>query len=144
MDLPDKETYRKVRAYAGDLINRVKAGAPAQYSPKFTLREVSTHFPLIWMTKLLVKNHTIDGEKCIGCGTCVDKCPADAIDLSEFKINTDACELCCGCINNCSAGAVKMEYNGEQVIGYHDFMKLKHLNIIEPDLDMTEPAGAAT
>ncbi len=131
--LPDQDTYKKVCAYAGHLLDQVKMGTPAQFSKKFTLREVATNLAPIWWTKILVNNHTIDEAKCIGCGTCIDKCPVDAIDLTHFKVDTDSCVFCCGCINNCPAGAVHMEYGGEKVIGYHDFMKLKQLKIMEPD-----------
>jgi ferredoxin len=87
----------------------------------------------IWWTKKLVKNHSIVESECIACERCVEKCPAHAIDLPAFKIDRDACVLCFGCINNCPAQAVHMEYSGERVIGYRDFMKEKNLIIKEPE-----------
>ena len=79
------------------------------------------------------QEHSIVKEKCIECGTCVEKCPAHAIDLAAFPVDRDACVLCFGCINNCPAQAVHMEYSGERVIGYRDFMKRKNLIIKEPE-----------
>jgi ferredoxin len=131
--LPDEETYDRVREYAGYLVNQVKQNEAAEFSKRLTLRECTTWLGPIWWTKKFVKNHSIVEEKCIECGTCVEKCPADAIDLSAFHVDRDACVLCFGCINNCPVQAVHMEYSGERVIGYRDFMKMKNLIIKEPE-----------
>lgn len=131
--LPNEETYEKVRQYARQLINRVELGKQGEFSKKLTLREISTYLGPIWWTKQMVKNHAIFKDKCIGCGRCVEKCPANAISLSNYTINTESCVLCFGCINNCPAQAVNMEYNGKKVIGYNEFMKRKHLKITEPE-----------
>jgi len=131
--LPDEETYDRVREYAVYLAIQVKEGKDAEFSKRFTLRECSTWLRPIWWTKKFVKNHSIVEEKCIKCGTCVEKCPAGAIDLAAFKVDRDACVLCFGCINNCPVQAVHMEYSGEEVIGYRDFMKMKNLFIKEPE-----------
>jgi electron transfer flavoprotein alpha subunit len=50
----------------------------------------------------------IDPEKCTGCGSCVDICPADAIELINEKavIHEDDCELCGSCEATCEAGAI--------------------------------------
>lgn len=130
--LPNEDTYAAVRNFAGYLVDQVENGRSSEFSKKITLRECSTWLAPVFWTKLFVKNHSIDEKSCIRCGTCVEKCPAGAIDLPGYKVDTDACVLCFGCINNCPAGAVHMEYDGEKVIGYHDFMKLKELKIIEP------------
>ena len=131
--LPDEETYDRVREYAVYLTIQVKEGKGAEFSKRLTLRECTTYLGPIWWTKKFVKNHSILREKCIECGTCVEKCPAHAIDLAAFHVDRDACVLCFGCVNNCPAQAVHMEYGGEQVIGYKDFMKRKNLIIKEPE-----------
>lgn len=132
-DLPDEETYQAARAYADLLVQRVGQGQSDVFTRKLTLREMVTKIHPIWWTKLVVKGHGIDREKCVGCGTCVAKCPAGAIDLEQFEINTKKCELCFGCINNCPAQAVVMTYNGENVFGYHEFMKKRGLRVIDPE-----------
>lgn len=131
--LPDEETYDRVRAYAVYLAIQVKEGKAAEFSKRVTLRECTTYLGPTWWTKKFVKNHSIVREKCVECGTCVEKCPAHAIDPAAFQVDRDACVLCFGCVNNCPAQAVYMEYGGEQVIGYKDFMKMKNLIIKEPD-----------
>ncbi len=131
--LPNEETYRDAREYAAFLVSQVEQGKSSVFSKKLTLREMSTIFGPEWWTKLFVKTHTIDKDACIQCGTCMEKCPSDAIDPDTFQINRKLCVLCFGCINNCPAQAVMMTYSGEKVFGYHEFMKRKKLSVIEPD-----------
>jgi ferredoxin len=131
--LPDEETYDRVREYAVYLAIQVEGGKDVEFSKRLTLRECTTWLGPIWWTKKFVKNHSIVKEKCIECGTCVEKCPAHAIDLAAFQVDRAACVLCFGCVNNCPAQAVHMEYGGERVIGYRDFMKRKNLIIKEPE-----------
>jgi len=131
--LPNQETYDSVRDYAEYLVNQINQGKKAEFSRQLTMRETLTWIGPIYWTKKFVKNHSIVKDDCIECGTCVEKCPVDAIDLSTFEVDTDVCVFCCGCINNCPAQAVYMEYSGKRVIGYKDFMKKKNLSITEPE-----------
>ena len=50
----------------------------------------------------------IDPKKCTGCGSCVDICPTDAIELINEKavIHEDDCELCGSCEATCEEGAI--------------------------------------
>ncbi|HIH26601.1 MAG TPA: 4Fe-4S binding protein [Methanoregulaceae archaeon] len=53
----------------------------------------------------------VDKEKCTGCETCVDECPAAAITMNSEKAHVDA-ELCvdCGsCIDVCPSEAIHQE-----------------------------------
>lgn len=130
--LPDAATYQRVRDYAREIIGRVKKGERAEFSKSMTLREFSTFFGPIWWTKRSIDQHYIVKDKCIECGTCADKCPADAIDLADFTIDRDLCELCFGCLNNCPAQAIFMSQSGRRLIGYLDFVQIHHLKIAPP------------
>jgi len=130
--LPNEETFEKARKYARTLIQRIQEGAIYEVDKKITLRRVSTGFnPRFW-TKFAIENHTIDKAECIHCGTCLEKCPTDAIDLEAYTVDTDTCILCFGCINNCPAQAVVMEYKGERVYGFKEFLKRNNIIIKEP------------
>ncbi len=51
-------------------------------------------------------------EKCTGCGTCVDECPAEAITLNENDIaviDLDECTECGTCVDACPNEAIVME-----------------------------------
>ena len=53
---------------------------------------------------------SIDQEKCIGCGTCVEICPLDTIRLNDegtaFIADGDDCMTCFKCERLCPAGAI--------------------------------------
>lgn len=51
-------------------------------------------FPLINSTYYLSE---IDPELCSGCGTCVDRCPMDALEISEDGMVFRDAESCFGC-----------------------------------------------
>ncbi len=66
--------------------------------------------------------HTNDWEKCIGCGTCSQICPTDAIVMTEFSelpdeegskperpvIDYGRCSFCGLCVDICTTGSLKM------------------------------------
>ena len=53
---------------------------------------------------------SIDQDKCIGCGTCVEICPLDTIRLNDegkaFIAYGDDCMTCFKCERLCPAGAI--------------------------------------
>ncbi len=50
-------------------------------------------------------------DACVGCGSCMDGCPVDAISEENgvFTINADTCVDCGTCEANCPAEAIKAE-----------------------------------
>ncbi|MCD6578471.1 4Fe-4S binding protein, partial [bacterium] len=66
--------------------------------------------------------HTNDLEKCIGCGTCADICPTDAIRMIEYPdlvpkegelprrptIDYGRCCFCGYCVDVCTTGSLSM------------------------------------
>ncbi len=52
----------------------------------------------------------VDEETCIGCGTCVERCQMEAIDLVEekAKINYKRCIGCGLCVSTCPTGAMRL------------------------------------
>ena len=57
----------------------------------------------------------ISGDRCTGCGICVDECCVDAISLDDgtASIDDDACIRCGVCHGACPTEAVR--HDGERV-----------------------------
>lgn len=65
----------------------------------------------------------VDKEKCIGCGACVNVCPAGAISLSageagmddgKAKIDSNKCVDCGRCAQVCPQGAIYPDAKSQQ------------------------------
>ena len=53
----------------------------------------------------------IDEGACTGCGTCIENCPAEVLEIQEDKakiVNADDCVECGACEENCPADAIKL------------------------------------
>lgn len=54
----------------------------------------------------------IDQDKCIGCGTCVQLCPVNAISFNKdgkAQIDKEKCIKCGTCEVACPVSAIKIE-----------------------------------
>ena len=72
----------------------------------------------------------VETESCIGCGTCIDRCPMNAIIQSDeevAQINPHRCIGCGLCVSTCSEGAIRLVRKSEDHIKMppekHDFMR---------------------
>ncbi len=55
--------------------------------------------------------HSINDSKCVGCGMCVQACPASVLELVEHKsrvVNFDSCIQCKRCEKACAFDALRM------------------------------------
>ncbi len=54
----------------------------------------------------------VNVDECVGCGTCVDECPSEAISMNDDDIaviNADECTDCGACVDACPTEAITME-----------------------------------
>ena len=61
----------------------------------------------------------VDWNKCNGCGTCVDNCPALVFELQDLPdypdskksvpVRAEDCILCMNCMTSCPTGAITVE-----------------------------------
>jgi Pyruvate/2-oxoacid:ferredoxin oxidoreductase delta subunit len=67
--------------------------------------------PMHTLTSYMAK---INKEKCVGCGTCVEKCPMEAIELSNnvAKLNAAKCIGCGVCAHLCLEKAINLNRTG--------------------------------
>ncbi|MFC2095581.1 DUF362 domain-containing protein [Candidatus Bipolaricaulota bacterium] len=57
----------------------------------------------------------VETEKCVGCGTCLERCQFGALSLSDGKaqIDPDRCAGCGLCVTTCSVEAIRLERRPE-------------------------------
>ena len=82
----------------------------------------------------------IDEEECIGCGQCVDNCPATAVfwklEEGEKAVKCDLCDGNPKCVEVCSRDALQYgNYPQEELLAPRELAK-KHLQ--EKGIDMDE------
>jgi ferredoxin len=130
--LPDAATFNRVRRFAAGSLERIHHGETIAVRYEVALREVFQMLPLASLNKKAITKHTVDPQKCIGCQTCVKKCPTKAINPSKQTVDRDKCLTCFGCLNNCPADAVVMEYRGERLYGFPEYLKRNKITIQEP------------
>ena len=55
-----------------------------------------------------IKQHLIDPEICIRCGTCEETCPIDAVTHNDdnYVVDAEKCNYCMDCIAPCPTGAI--------------------------------------
>lgn len=55
---------------------------------------------------------TVDKDKCVGDGECVDVCPVDVYELNDGKadpVNEEECLGCESCVEVCEQNAITVE-----------------------------------
>ena len=130
--LPNAATFDQVRRFTADMLERITRGETISIGYEIAMREGLRALPLVWLNKKAISKHTVDAQKCIGCQTCVRKCPTKAINPSQQTVDRDKCLACFGCLNNCPADAVVMEYRGERLYGFPEYLKRNKITIMEP------------
>jgi len=130
--LPNAATFDQVRRFTADTRDRIARGETISVGYEVALREAMSMLPLVWLNKKVISKHTVDAGKCIRCGTCVKKCPTKAINPFKQKVDKEKCLACFGCLNNCPADAVVMEYGGERLYGFPEYLKRNKITIMEP------------
>ncbi len=60
----------------------------------------------------------VNPEACIGCGTCIDECPMNALNLIDdiSTVNIDRCIGCGVCVSACPEGAIELKKKDLQTV----------------------------
>lgn len=71
--------------------------------------------PFFTSTSYLAK---VNRDDCIGCGTCVEKCPMETIELVDTvaQINEDKCIGCGVCAHHCPEEAIHLQRTGHRFV----------------------------
>ena len=54
----------------------------------------------------------VNADECVGCGTCVDECPEEAISMNDDEIavvDADKCTECGTCVDACPSEAISVD-----------------------------------
>lgn len=65
-------------------------------------------YPPFYKALSRTKNLTVE-ESCVGCGSCAEKCPAQAIEMQAGKPAwvKKNCVMCLGCLHRCPQFAIQ-------------------------------------
>ncbi len=71
--------------------------------------------PILSLTSYIAK---VIEDECIGCGTCVEKCPIEAIELIDTVafVNKDKCIGCGICAHHCPEKAIEFKRTGPRKV----------------------------
>jgi ferredoxin/flavodoxin len=131
--LPNAGTFDEVRRFTMNTLEKISRHETISIGYELAWREFLRVLPLVWLNKRAINKHTVDVSKCIGCATCIRKCPTKAIDPYQQSVDRDRCLACFGCLNNCPVGAVVMEYRGKRLYGFFEYLKKNNITIMEPE-----------
>ena len=65
-----------------------------------------------------LKTVVLDSDKCIGCITCMRRCPTEAIRIEngKAKILYEKCINCGECVRSCKGGAKRPVYDSFDLV----------------------------
>lgn len=80
-------------------------------------------------------NHisTVDADACVGCGTCVERCPMEALSLndeSKSEVNKDRCIGCGVCVPTCPENAIHLAKRDQEKVPPTDNLDM-YMKIME-------------
>ncbi|TAJ44741.1 4Fe-4S binding protein [Methanofollis fontis] len=80
---------------------------------------------------------TIDPSRCISCGMCMRKCPADAIcvvrEEKTWEIDRLRCHVCNCCVEVCPVHCLTMETEYTPAVTVHEGRELVHITYVKPE-----------
>jgi len=97
----------KQKSYGDYQAQQIEIIGELESVPGFKLPPADT---TSYVERLTLKRPKVDESLCTGCGTCVDECPAGALDLEESypQVDPDKCIVCFCCQEKCPERAIEL------------------------------------
>ncbi|OPY37489.1 MAG: F(420)H(2) dehydrogenase subunit I [Methanoregula sp. PtaU1.Bin051] len=96
----------------------------------------------------LSRGHVVfDGSKCISCGICMKKCPAQAIlvtkEAKTWQIDRFRCIVCNSCVDTCPAKCLSMDtqYTAPVSVKGVEVFTITYVKPVKPPADKAGAAG---
>lgn len=101
---PDKADLQKLDRFADEVREKLRTCASNYQLPEFSVKGNKPYRPYhVMPLKLKV------GSSCNGCGTCIRKCPVQAISRTDPRVTDEQrCIACMRCADVCPTGSRKL------------------------------------
>ncbi|MBR5382159.1 MAG: 4Fe-4S binding protein [Oscillospiraceae bacterium] len=97
---PDDADFADIFDYAAGIARMTESGDIPPYEP------VAIPPRGKGRSSLTASRPVTDDGRCVGCGLCVNVCPAGAKPEDDFAVTTDACIRCQACVRKCPQSAI--------------------------------------
>jgi ferredoxin len=120
---PDAEDLKRARNFGEQIKEKIENAKAVNTAATFDVI-VKGNFPYRERGSKTVFGPSTE-ENCTNCGICSQKCPMDAISISDVTfVDEEKCIRCCSCVKNCPVNAKQFHQEG--------FKKL--VNMLESNL----------
>jgi ferredoxin len=94
------------RKYAQELIDGKASWNRIPFLSKGLYHICCNDFIMKRISMAVGRKIMVDKEKCIKCGLCARLCPVKNIEMKEYPVWHNTCEVCTRCLNFCPVNAV--------------------------------------
>lgn len=104
---PDERDLKDARSFGRKILEKLQSCTSLEHLPEL---DIPGNIPSEGATEIWNVDFISVGKDCSQCGTCSEKCPVGAIDVTISNlIDKTKCITCCACIRNCPQKARKMK-----------------------------------
>lgn len=131
---PDDDDLMKAEIFGRNMANKIY-----HFDEKINMSQIKVEGSLPLISKILPQGSInmfadlpqIDQTKCNECGSCIEFCPVQAIDSSDYNIQGEDCIRCFACVKKCPNQARTIDIKKKFIA--KKYLKLKGSQRKEPD-----------
>ena len=131
---PDDDDLLKAEIFGRNMANKIY-----HFDEKINMSQIKVEGSLPLISKILPQGSInmfadlpqIDQTKCNECGSCIEFCPVQAIDSSDYNVREKDCIRCFACVKQCPNQARTIDIKKKFIA--KKFLKLKGSQRKEPE-----------